>query len=219
MFGIGKKYGIDDLNILSELPLSTLRERAKILVIDDEPLNQIEPLRRSGFNIKKFDDVEDINHVSSYDIILCDIMGVGRKFSERLQGAYVINEIHRLYPEKYLIAYSAQTTDMSLNKYFNFCDDVFKKDDDVAEWSEKLEQAVHSCSDPKDKWRKLHIRLVEEGIPSSTITKLENHYVRKLLGKRNKFEKVCRDVELPDSIKTIALNLVSSAAYAMMTTA
>ena len=57
----------------------------------------IDILQRHKFDIDKFDDIENIESLNAYDIILCDIQGVGTKFNTSYQGAYLVKEIYKRY--------------------------------------------------------------------------------------------------------------------------
>lgn len=47
--------------------------KCKIAIVDNESFPMIEILQRHKFDIDKFDDIENIESLNGYDIILCDI--------------------------------------------------------------------------------------------------------------------------------------------------
>ena len=59
----------------------------KIAIIDDEDFYYREQLSRLGFNITKYDDIEDLNMLASYDLIISDIKGVDKHFDSEFEGA------------------------------------------------------------------------------------------------------------------------------------
>ncbi len=54
-----------------------LRKKFEILFIDDEEIAYLENLKSNGFNVTYKTNITDIKDVSAYDIIMCDINGVG----------------------------------------------------------------------------------------------------------------------------------------------
>ena len=80
-FWSNKKYTIQDLNITGSSYTNVQRENFKIAFIDDEDFVYLERLTNLGFRINKYNDVQDLNMLSSYDIIISDIRGVGKSFN------------------------------------------------------------------------------------------------------------------------------------------
>ena len=72
-FWSNKKYTIQDLNITGSSYTNVQRENFKIAFIDDEDFVYLERLTNLGFRINKYNDVQDLNMLSSYDIIIIDI--------------------------------------------------------------------------------------------------------------------------------------------------
>ncbi len=75
------KYTLDCLNeksIAKNYNIQELRHRVRILLIDDENFILEEPLKRQGFNITYKKDIDVLTDVEPYQIVLCDIRGVGK---------------------------------------------------------------------------------------------------------------------------------------------
>jgi hypothetical protein len=107
-------YPIGTPKKLGNLPLTCpemriLKQKTHIAVIDDEPFHRLEQLRTHGFNITELGDIKAIDQVGSYPIVVCDIKGVGKAFGSPLEGAHVLSEIRKTYPDKYLITFSGAT--------------------------------------------------------------------------------------------------------------
>lgn len=187
------------------------RETVKILVIDDNEFTPLERLQKLNFNIRQEKDISNIYLVAEYDVILVDIDGIGLSLNETYQGAYVISEIRKQYPQKVVIAYTSKTYDASYNKYFNMADYVFKKDIASEEWSENLDSAIENAIDPISCWKKLRDYLLEKDVSLQTLIRIEDEYVKSVTEKRvvnytgNKWKKI-----LGNEIHTILLNFVSS---------
>ena len=70
------------------------RKDVKIAIIDDDAFPYLSILTKHKFNIDTFKDVTNIESMSTYDIILCDIQGVGKELNINYQGAYLLKEIY-----------------------------------------------------------------------------------------------------------------------------
>jgi len=118
----GKPKSIKDLDIPT-LKLKTIdRINIPILVIDDNEFEYLDHLKTHRFDLTYFDDIQSIESAKEYEIILCDINGVGKRFESKYEGAHVIAELHKKYPFKTIIAYTGYTHDPTFNKFFRMAD-------------------------------------------------------------------------------------------------
>ncbi|OFY94226.1 MAG: hypothetical protein A3K10_17605 [Bacteroidetes bacterium RIFCSPLOWO2_12_FULL_31_6] len=180
-YTIGNPYGIKDLNIPS-LKLKTLdRKQIPMLVIDDEEFEYLDHVKTHRFDVQYFPDIQTIESAEAYEVILCDIDGVGKKFSKKFQGAHIIAELRKRYPFKTIIAYTGYTHDPTFNRFFAMADFSVKKDIDGDEWIEKLDEAIKIATDPKNRWIKVRNYLLEHDVPLFEIMKLENEFVKTLV--------------------------------------
>lgn len=124
------------------------RGRFPIVLIDDKEFTPINNLRRYNFNITQFNDLQSMDAVSRYPIVLSDLLGVGLSFGPRLQGAQVIKEIKKNYPDKYVIAYTGGGSSEISELAISFSDQYLKKDADIEEWCELLDEAIMQISNP-----------------------------------------------------------------------
>ncbi|MDP3677295.1 MAG: hypothetical protein Q8R44_19720 [Novosphingobium sp.] len=82
------------------------RMKVPIAVIDDEPFAAQQTLTNNGYDIRTLGDIKTLDEVQSFNVILCDLQGVGRHLDSKNQGAFLIDEIKRNHPEKFVIAYT-----------------------------------------------------------------------------------------------------------------
>ena len=68
IISIGTVYKIQDLNVFHKKKLSYSRDKTKVVIIDDEDFVFFEELRRSGFNITQYHDVEDLQTMPVIDV-------------------------------------------------------------------------------------------------------------------------------------------------------
>ena len=185
MYIFGKPKGIKDLNIPS-LKLNKIeRKQIPILVIDDEDFEYLDHIKNHRFDVEYFPDIQTIESASSYEIILCDIQGVGKKFKSKYEGAHVIQELRKKFPFKTIIAYTGYTHDPTYNRFFALADFSVKKDIDGDEWIDKLDEAISIATDPKKRWMKMRDFLLENEVPLFDIMKLEDEFVKAIINKKS----------------------------------
>jgi len=215
MMNIFKTYKIDDLKdyqLLNMIDISKLRRMVDILIIDDENVDDlIDGLRRHKFNVEYKSDIDSINDVVAHDIILCDIRGVGKKFHSSKEGAYLIKEIKNSFPSKSVIAYTASTYDATYNEYFKIADDVLSKGEDIDVWVSALDTQIKSSVDPILKWTKLRVQLLDQGMSTQILSKLESEYVKAVKGKSfDSFKKLAEKHYSNENIKNVIQELIIS---------
>ena len=92
---------ISDLseNAALKLPnnIVELRKYVNMLIIDDNEFAPENFLRANGYQVQHKLDIDTIKDVEAYDIILCDIAGIGKKLGYAKEGAYIIKQIHASY--------------------------------------------------------------------------------------------------------------------------
>lgn len=220
LFGWFTRYDIHSLeaHYRSSNALASLEEARKkvsICVIDDELFYQLPILQDHGFNIVQIGDPSSLAHIEKYDVIACDLRGVGEKFSGKLQGAAIIQEIKRARPEKYVIAYSGSFDRSNMARVADdYADRKISKSADVEKWVSVLDQAVQVITNPVEKWTRVRVALVERKLSATTISRLEEAYCRAILKqKKSIFIKYVTRIELVDDIRPIIQGLISSAIW------
>lgn len=155
-----------------------LRKRVNILVIDDNDFFELDFLRHNGYQITHKKDIDSIKDVEPYEIIMCDIGGVGKKLGYELEGATIIKEIKASYPIKQIIAYSSNTYNADYNKYFSIADDVVTKDISIDDWMSILDNNIRISINPIFVWEKIRSYYLEHNVSTLTIAKIEDKYVK-----------------------------------------
>ena len=181
-----KSYTIKDLNTPSRKIKSASRDRFKIAIIDDEDFVFLEELRKSGFDIRKYDDALDLQMFDSYPIIICDIKGVGKDFKSPMGGAFLIRELKKKYPLKAYAAYTGSTYDISINNYLEGVS-IIKKDIEIDDWCIEIDNLIRNISDPKEVWLKIRDILLKEEVDLISIANIEDEYVDIILNKNGDF--------------------------------
>lgn len=204
----GRPRELTELKTLHKSFQASHRHLVPIAVIDDEPLQYLAILRDHGFTITVFNDISDVKALEAFPIVLCDIKGVGKAFKSKYEGAHVIAEIRKHYPQKILAAYSGQQFDPSYNQFFEQCDFVIKKDVDSDAWIERLDEAIQLAIDPIAQWKRLRTYLLSHDVPLFHLLRLEDDYVTSMLNKSKVFPRRSTLKLLPEDAKGIISGVV-----------
>jgi hypothetical protein len=158
---------------------SDLRRSIQIAVVDDQPFAPETNLRNNQFQISVLKDVNNVDELRDYQIILCDLQGVGLQLSSDMQGAFLIEEVKRNFPEKSVIAFTGGSANSNISKRaYQAADDYLKKDASIDEWRDVLDRHIKNLSSPVNVWRQFRLRLVEAGITPYELMLLEDAYVK-----------------------------------------
>jgi len=109
------------------------------------------------------------------------VNGVGTDLSASTQGAYIIDEIKKSYPEKVVIAYTAGSSQSKLvNLAKQRADFDLRKDASVEEWRDLLDEIVKDICNPISTWKKERIRLLNSGVELGDLVKIESALLENL---------------------------------------
>jgi hypothetical protein len=207
---IGRPKTFTDLNGHFDLSLKTLRGRTQICIIDDEIFPKKNALSKHDYQIKELGDITDINAIEAYQIILCDIKGVGKHFESEYEGGHIIEEINKYYPHKVIIAYTGEKLEPTYNRFLNLADMSIKKDASNDEWIGCLDHALNIVHNPIEQWKKSRKRLLQLSINSIDLIRAEDLFVKSYLAKDNLFKNDKYFMKMPEEIKQIILLLIES---------
>jgi len=213
-------HQIEDLrreNILSRIAHShhARRSEFKIGVIDDRPFPYEQNLKANGYVIETLGDIRSIAEVKPYNIILCDLQGVGQYLNERGQGAYIIDEIKRNNPEKFVIAYTGGAADDAVTiKAQEVADFFLKKDQEIEEWRDRLDSIIDELKDPIQVWHRQRDALIGADVPTLDILKLEDAYVRSIrAGNPSAYKQIASSPSVSSDLRAIAQSLIASGIF------
>lgn len=189
--------------------IAELRKHVNMLVIDDNDFMPEAYLKANGYQIHHKTDIDTIKDIEPYDIILCDIAGIGKRLGYTKEGAFIIREIHANYPNKRIIAYTSYTYDPEYNQFFSMADFVAPKDFGIDDWIDALDDQVRKAVNPVNQWKKIRNYLLEKEVSTLTIARIEDKYVSAVNSK--KFDKLKDFVEGNDSnLSSIITDFLSS---------
>lgn len=193
------RYSIKDIKI-TEISkkdrINDLRKKTDILIIDDEEFGPQSFLEKNNYRFTNKKDVDNIRDVSEYPIILCDIRGVGQNLSKKYEGAFLISEIKKNYPDKIVLAYTASQYDASYNNYLLKADDVLTKNMATEDWLETLDKFIYLISDPVYQWKKFRNLLLDNDVQVLEVAKYENVFVKSYMkGDFKDFKELAKDLD------------------------
>ena len=175
---------IVDLDLQPRLDID--RKKYKILVIDDEGFAQELGLKKLGFkDIEVKYDYTQMEDYSAYDIIFCDINGVAKDIDPYFQGASLAKKIKELYPDKFVIIFSALDQPLDFYPYYSSVDATIIKNLNSNQMSDKLDEYIRTINSPKYKWDSIKKILENNKIATEDIAMFEHYYVLSLLDGKN----------------------------------
>ena len=159
------------------------RDKVKICMIDDTPMNTSE-LNKMGYTqVRIMDAYGAIEDTEPYDVILCDIKGIGEKIDPVRQGIAVALDIKKMHPEKVVIQFSGQKPEEfdSDFKYNNMMIDGFiEKGKSTKDLVDKLDEICDAYWNPIKAWKFAERNLRREDNSNKVIAYLEDAYVKSL---------------------------------------
>lgn len=189
--------------------LRELKQKTQIAIIDDQPFLRANALRNHGFNIVEMGgEITSIDQVLAYPIVVCDIKGVGKAFGSRFEGAHVLAEIRKSFPDKFLISYSGSEYDVSYNENLGKADKSATKDAQTEYWVALLETGLKAVGDPKERWIRFRKTLLEKGVDLYEVFKLEQAFIKSLNAKD---QSIMAKAAVPDEIKELVKAFASVA--------
>lgn len=174
--------------LLSSIPrvkssVALLRKHYSIAIIDNEPFPYTNELIAHGFAVKELGDIKDFCAVAEYSIIACDIKDVGHHFGTSYEGAHVISEIRKRYPDKFIIAYSGGAFGAEYKRFWDYCDIFLRRDVGFDQWKDTLDCGVDTIGDPIRRWKRICDMLLEANMPIFEVFLLEDAYITSILKK------------------------------------
>ncbi|NPV22128.1 hypothetical protein [Bradyrhizobium aeschynomenes] len=196
------------------------RALIKIAVIDDQVFTPRANLENLGYQIESLGDINSINRIQPFQIVLCDLQGVGTALDARKQGAFLIREIKRNFPEKFVIAYTGGGLNAALSREASLdADHLLKKDADIDDWVETLDRYISNVLNPYLVWQRQRLALVEREVDTLSILKLETAFVQSIKSKGPKHGSAFTTVvsELSGDARAVMQGMIASGLYALLT--
>lgn len=212
-FHIGKPETLSSLGV-KRVDLHKIQRQAEIAVLDDEPFVRTAQLRTHGFQITELGgDIKSVSQVESYPIVICDVRGVGKSFGSAAEGAHVLSEIRKHYPDKFLVAYTGMTYSVAVTeKLAKAADKTVPKDASIDLWVQLLETALHEISDPRRRWIRLRSTLLEMNVDIFDVLRLEEAYVKAIKETTPALlSSAAKSMRVSDEVKDLVIKFAAAA--------
>lgn len=212
---IDSKYKtIEDLpsNIITNIKEKKKIEETKILIIDDDELDLEKTLRKIGYSVTWKKDIDVLDDVENYHIIICDYKGVGLEFKSEFEGLYLAALIKEKYPDKIIYVLSAADFNPRANKLLKNIDELVYKGEEE-KITDYLNDDINKLFDPRDRWNHYKELLRSKKISEKEIFRLEDLYVRSFLENKDilssdsLFKKINMNLNIKFDIKIGLINL------------
>lgn len=155
-----------------------LKRNTQIAVIDDQAFPKADALRNHRFNVIELGDIKSVDQVAAYSIVVCDIRGVGQSLSSDLEGAHLIAEIRKTFPDKFLVTYSGAQFDITYNESLRGVDASIAKDASTEQWVATLERGLEKVTNPRERWIRLRRTLLDRGLEIHEVFSLEQKFIK-----------------------------------------
>lgn len=174
------------MNIVKERSIDKLRERVKILLVDDEEYEIIDVLKTRGYDIYYKSDINYLIETEPFDIVLLDIKGIAKKFGSSKQGFGFAIKVKERYPQKIVVSFSG-TSDVKIYEEIDKIDGFIMKDTEVDIWCNRLDQYIKDYCDPNKQWDSIANKLRKEGVSNDIINELKDEFISSF--ENNSFDK------------------------------
>jgi DNA-binding NarL/FixJ family response regulator len=205
-------------SLLSRPDTRTKREHVAIAAIDDQAFGPIDTLRAAGFNVSFLGNTSDPRSLRRYQIILCDVRGVASETSSE-EGVFLIKEMRKMYPEMFVVAYTAAAPYSSLARAAAENADAFiSKSATPDKWMTVLDPIIDLALSPYEIWQRVRLALVQRHIDAYDLALLEQDFIRSALaGKKDAFERAICTPAVPTDVRPILQGVAASAIWALIT--
>jgi CheY-like chemotaxis protein len=126
-----------------DIPLTEIRKRSRLLVIDDEDLTYLPLFVRDGYTIEKWDDVKRLSELEegNFDLILLDLSGVGKLESQE-EGLGLLKHIRSRCPAQIVIVYSSKPVELRHQDSLKLADAVLSKTANYIDFKNEIDRLL-----------------------------------------------------------------------------
>lgn len=127
-----------------------MRKKSRILVIDDQVFPYQDLLKRDGYDIDRWAEVESLTKLTDgyFDILLLDINGVGLKESPKRQGLGILEHVKHSNPAQQVILYSSRPQSITQREVLLLADKVLDKKSEYVEYKGAIDDLLQTRFSP-----------------------------------------------------------------------
>lgn len=181
----------DDLSI--ELAdLFDDNRQIRVAIIDNDQFYWIDAIRQRGCKVEYFSDytkpltqsnqrIKPID-LSSYDLVICDVHGVGEQLYPGLGGIGVLEELRNKNPLQVIVAYTGDPGEIvKRTKKKDIVDATFCRDWSPEDLLFNLDEVLKIYKLPKHRWEFIRRRLSYMEVPGGKVDAVRQKYVENIL--------------------------------------
>lgn len=178
IFGFETEYSLSKLKDLDVKRLVDAHKKFQIAVIDDMNFPYTAILKKRGYWLDFRGNLDNVENLSTYPIVVCDIQGVATSVFPEGQGLQLCKEIRKKFINKYIIIYSSSSIPIENANFAFYVDRVVPKDASIDYWDNVLSKGIDEVSSPYKTWIKIRNYLSREEISTKQILRCEEKYIK-----------------------------------------
>jgi CheY-like chemotaxis protein len=193
------------------LPMSVIKDRARLLFIDDQPVPLVDLLQAEGWRVEYWKDVKTLQRLEdgSFDLVFLDIRGVGNAYSPDDEGLELIRRIKSRNPALILIAFTGETFDAEKTRFFQLADGQLNKSSGGLKAIEMVEELLAERWTGERLWDDVKSILRESGVPETQVSELEDKVARLGLTPTGGLPNLLKEIDSGSLVVGSTLSLLS----------
>ncbi len=192
------------------IPYSTMKQRARILVIDDREFTYLDLFIKDGYSIEKWSSIESLPKLEEnyYDIILLDQQGIGIEQSPIKNGMALLKHLKNYNPAQIVIAYSQSKFKIGDLEFFNLSDASLDKNSDYYIFKRLVDDLLKKrfSTEYYAQQLKKFLEKQNENVSEAEIQQVYQHIKK---NKLSRAEKLISSLKLATETAKTCLNVIS----------
>ena len=186
------------------------RSKVKICFLDDEGYTSVDKLNSLGYkNIEVKFEFNNLEEFSDYDVIFCDIQGVGKSLYPKFQGYDVAIELSKMYPNCNVFIYTGK----DLSQYPPLPKNIkcISKQTSMKEIVSILDNECEYLWNPIAAWEKYELELRNKKTDNKFIALIEDKFFSSIINGKNEMSEnyFSSNVSFYNEIKFYITTLIS----------
>jgi hypothetical protein len=208
-FGNAESKSVTELN---GDDLNKAKFQARIAIVDDEEVPNMDNLQNDGYNILKYPDIVNIDDFVNrkHHVVILDIQGVGKKLAGVDEGWGLLEYLKKEYPHIVIIVFTG--ADWSITKFKDKADKadfIIGKDSEYLNFKMKVDAAIKKAFSLS-----FHLDVLKSQIDSSDANKAKIEQIIREFGKdqhktMKKIRRVTKNESALQSVDSV-LSIISS---------
>lgn len=197
----------EPLSSLTENQFDKAKFKARIAFVDDEEIANVERLRKDGYNIVHFSDIDNIDDFvrREYHVIILDIQGVGKNLTPNKEGWGILKYLKEEHPHIVVIMFTG--ADWSITQYHtlaNKADDFIGKDLEFLDFKSKLDSGIRKAFSMEYHFEVEKAKLTSKLNKSTSISELKKIIENYGANETKAISKAKKYIKDPEALKSFS---------------